>query len=285
MIDKDEALNKDTGEILKFDPVPDNEVTQIGVTTEACDFHAIIRDAMEGHEDPEYIKPTVDEIMGAARTGISGPMAPIWAKWKDCTLCHLHIGRNQVVLGSGNSTNPKYVLVGEAPGEHEDQNGGPFVGRTGQLMTQVLDEVGINRVTECYLMNAACCRPGANVTPAREDLMACRPRLQEQLAVLLSRNTVQVIVLVGKPAYATFMRGPDLERTDFKVDSIAIGKRLGWVSPLALPKGYPRIYTIYHPSFIARRGHNPGELAAWKADWEAIKYWADEKVLLQPRKI
>ena len=160
MIDKDEALNKDTGEILKFDPVPDDDVEFIGLS-EGDEFDVTIRSAMEGHEDPLFVEPTVDEIMGAARTGISGPMAHVWNRWKSCTMCALHIGRNQVVLGSGNSTNPKYVLVGEAPGEHEDQNGGPFVGRTGQLMTQVLNEVEINRVTECYLMNTACCRPGA----------------------------------------------------------------------------------------------------------------------------
>ena len=282
MIDKDEALNKDTGEILKFGPVPDDDVEFIGLS-EGDEFDVTIRSAMEGHEDPLFVEPTVDEIMGAARTGISGPMAHVWNRWKSCTMCALHIGRNQVVLGSGNSTNPKYVLVGEAPGEHEDQNGGPFVGRTGQLMTQVLNEVEINRVTECYLMNTACCRPGANVTPQREEILTCRPRLQEQLGVLLARKSVRVIVLVGKPAYVTFMHGKNLQRLDFKIDSVPIGKNLGWVPQTSLPKGWPKVYTLYHPSFIARRGHNPGEMAAWKADWEAIKYWAEESVLLQPR--
>ena len=74
MIDKDEALNKDTGEILKFDPVPDDDVEFIGLS-EGDEFDVTIRSAMEGHEDPLFVEPTVDEIMGAARTGISGPMA------------------------------------------------------------------------------------------------------------------------------------------------------------------------------------------------------------------
>ena len=271
-----------SGEVSRFEPVPDHEVENIGIYSGRVDGHINITAPKPMEID--FVAPTWDSVLASAKVGIAGPMRATWKKWKDCTACSLHGGRQQVVLGSGNPSTPKYLLWGEGPGEEEDQNGGPFIGRTGQLLSSMLNEVGINRVTDCYLGNAVCCRPAKNRTPEREELLACRPRLQEQMGILLSRGTVRVVVLIGKPAFVTFMKGKELQRDGFNVGSVPIGRNLGWVEQELLPKGWPRVYTVYHPSYIARLGHNPAEMAAWKADWEAIRYWADEGILLDPRK-
>lgn len=91
-----------------------------------------------------------------------------------CTQCALSQTRTQVVIGSGPIT-ARFVIVGEAPGRHEDEGGEPFVGRSGQLLFRLIaDEVGLTR-GQCYVTNVVKCRPPNNRTPKSSEIAACRP--------------------------------------------------------------------------------------------------------------
>ena len=106
-----------------------------------------------------------------------------------CTRCRLSESRTRVVIGTGPST-AALLLVGEAPGRQEDEGGAPFIGRSGQLLFKLIDEVvGLTR-DQCYVTNTVKCRPPGNRVPARDELEACRPWLDEQLADLAPRVTL-----------------------------------------------------------------------------------------------
>ncbi|HIQ48255.1 MAG TPA: uracil-DNA glycosylase, partial [Aquifex aeolicus] len=88
----------------------------------------------------------------------------LYKQWKECTRCDLHKSRAQVVPGDGNPYSP-LVFVGEAPGEEEDKQGRPFVGRAGQLLNKLIEEVfGLSR-DKVYITNVCKCRPPANRKP------------------------------------------------------------------------------------------------------------------------
>lgn len=90
-----------------------------------------------------------------------------------CTRCALSATRTQVVIGSGQIAAP-VVIVGEAPGRSEDEGGEPFIGRSGQLLFQLVhEEMGLTRA-DCYVTNVVKCRPPDNRTPKRAEIEACR---------------------------------------------------------------------------------------------------------------
>jgi len=108
---------------------------------------------------------------------------------KGCKKCHLCEKAKQVVFGKG-SYNAPVMLVGEAPGADEDNQGIPFVGRAGQLLDKILTSAGINDV---YITNIAKCRPPENRLPTREEVEACWPYLVRQIELLKPR----IIVCLG----------------------------------------------------------------------------------------
>ncbi len=111
------------------------------------------------------------------------------AALSSCTRCRLSATRTRVVIGTG-PNDAVLLLVGEAPGRQEDEGGAPFIGRSGQLLfTLIEEEVGLSR-EQCYVTNTVKCRPPANRTPARDELEACRPWLEAQLAELAPRVTL-----------------------------------------------------------------------------------------------
>ncbi|MDG2906802.1 MAG: uracil-DNA glycosylase [Acidimicrobiales bacterium] len=100
-----------------------------------------------------------------------------------CTRCALAEGRKQVVFGDGSPT-ADLMFVGEGPGAQEDEQGLPFVGRSGRLLDRLLqEEVGIDR-SACYITNVVKCRPPGNRDPKPDEIVACRPYLSEQLALV-----------------------------------------------------------------------------------------------------
>lgn len=117
-----------------------------------------------------------------------------------CTRCELSIGRTNTVPGAGSST-PKLLLIGEAPGAKEDEQGVPFVGRAGSVLDRLLAHVELNR-SEVFITNVVKCRPPENRDPKPAEILACRPYLEEQLAILLPR----VIATVGNFATQTILR-------------------------------------------------------------------------------
>jgi hypothetical protein len=109
------------------------------------------------------------EPVAAARPTLEG----VREELGDCTRCKLHAHRTQIVFGVGNP-NAGLVFVGEAPGADEDAQGEPFVGRAGQLLTKIIEAMGMRR-EDVYICNIIKCRPPNNRTPEADEIVACQP--------------------------------------------------------------------------------------------------------------
>jgi len=121
-----------------------------------------------------------------------------------CTRCKLHtLGRRQVVFGVGSPT-AALMFVGEAPGEDEDKQGEPFVGRAGQLLTKIIEAIGLTR-QQVYIANVIKCRPPGNRNPEPDEVGTCEPFLFEQIAAIQPR----VIVALGKFAAQSLLRSTE----------------------------------------------------------------------------
>jgi DNA polymerase len=112
-----------------------------------------------------------------------------------CRRCGLADGRQQVVVGRGNPR-ARLLLIGEAPGAQEDLEGLPFVGRSGQLLDRLLQSAGIDSNREAYICNVVKCRPPDNRKPSAAELAACRPWLEQQIALV----DAPLVLLVGASA-------------------------------------------------------------------------------------
>lgn len=157
---------------------------------------------------------------------------------KDCRLCE---SRTQIVFGEGNTNSPKIMIVGEAPGEDEDVQGTPFVGKCGQKLDQILKYAGINR-QDIYIANSVLCRPPNNRPPTIDEISACRWRLHLQIKLIQPK----LIVLLGKTAM-TAMLGKEIKgplKQYFGPD---------WLNFTIDGQEFKAIST-YHPSYIMRSG-------------------------------
>ena len=111
----------------------------------------------------------------------------------DCVRCKLHgLGRRQIVFGVGNP-NADLMFVGEAPGADEDIQGEPFVGRAGQLLTKIIEAIGLRR-EDVYIANVLKCRPPNNRNPEPDEVQQCEPFLLRQIDSVKPK----VIVALGK---------------------------------------------------------------------------------------
>jgi uracil-DNA glycosylase len=118
----------------------------------------------------------------------------------ECQRCRLAGGRKNIVFGVGNPQ-AHLVFVGEAPGADEDQQGEPFVGKAGQLLTKMIEAMGYAR-EDVYICNVIKCRPPGNRNPEPDEVAACEPFLKKQLAALRPR----MIVTLGKFAAQCLLR-------------------------------------------------------------------------------
>ena len=100
-----------------------------------------------------------------------------------CTGCRLHEGRTNVVFGSGDP-DADLVIVGEGPGQREDEQGVPFVGRSGELLDRLLAEIGLDRTEGVYIANVVKCRPPGNRDPRPDEIEACKGYLRTQLQLI-----------------------------------------------------------------------------------------------------
>jgi DNA polymerase len=122
----------------------------------------------------------------------------------DCTRCKLHrLGRRQIVFGVGNPE-ADLMFVGEAPGAEEDIQGEPFVGRAGQLLTKIIEAIGLSRA-DVYIANVIKCRPPNNRNPEPDEVQQCERFLLDQIAAIKP----VVIVALGKFAAQTLLRTND----------------------------------------------------------------------------
>jgi DNA polymerase len=162
-----------------------------------------------------------------------------------CQLCKLGRSRTNVAFGSGDAR-ARLMVVGEGPGEEEDKQGLPFVGRAGQLLTKMLASVGFDRERDCYIANVVKCRPERNRNPEPDEVAACSPYLVRQIELLRPK----VILALGTFAAQTLLQTRD-----------SIGKLRGRIHRYY---GVPLIVT-YHPAALLR---NP----AWKRPtWEDVQ--------------
>jgi DNA polymerase len=121
-----------------------------------------------------------------------------------CTRCKLcTLGRSQIVFGVGHPK-ARLMFVGEAPGEEEDKRGEPFVGRAGQLLTRIIEAIGLTR-DQVYIANVIKCRPPGNRNPEPDEVAACEPFLFRQIDAIQPR----VIVPLGKFAAQCLLKTTD----------------------------------------------------------------------------
>jgi DNA polymerase len=118
----------------------------------------------------------------------------IWADVGDCTRCPLHQERTNIVHTDGNRK-ARLMFVGEAPGADEDAQARPFVGRAGQLLTKIIEAIGLKR-EEVLIGNVNRCRPPSNRPPTPEEASMCKPFLLREIAVVQP----EVIVVLGNTA-------------------------------------------------------------------------------------
>jgi DNA polymerase len=167
----------------------------------------------------------------------------------DCTRCALHKGRNKIVFGDGNPE-AALVFVGEGPGADEDAQGIPFVGRAGQLLTQMIEgtakKEGIPLTrADVYICNVVKCRPPENRTPEPEEMEICGQFLFRQLQVIRPR----AICALGSTAAKALLGGKD------GVTKLR-GKWHKW-------HDIPLIVT-YHPSYLLRAYNVDAKREAWE---------------------
>ena len=163
----------------------------------------------------------------------------------DCRRCKLCSGRTNVVFGVGNPR-AKLMFVGEGPGRDEDLQGEPFVGRAGQLLTDIITKgIGLRR-EDVYIANVVKCRPPDNRNPEPEEVAACEPFLKKQIDLI----GPEIIVALGKFAVQTLLQS-----------KIPITKLRGkWHSYHGI-----KLMPTFHPAYLLR---NPADK---KLVWEDIK--------------
>lgn len=134
------------------------------------------------------------------KDSISHPLDELKKTLSNCQKCKLSQCRTNIVFGSG-SKEARLVFVGEAPGRDEDLSGEPFVGRAGQLLTKMIEAMGITR-NDVYICNVVKCRPPENRDPEADEIAACEPFLKQQLADIKP----DIIVGLGRYACQTLLQ-------------------------------------------------------------------------------
>jgi uracil-DNA glycosylase family 4 len=175
------------------------------------------------------------EALGVLKTEI-GP---------ECSRCKLHtLGRRQVVFGVGNP-NADLMFVGEAPGADEDIQGEPFVGRAGQLLTKIIEAIGMQR-SDVYIANVIKCRPPQNRNPEPDEVEKCEPFLFRQIETIKPK----VIVALGKFAAQSLLKTTD------PITRIR-GREYKYRNAILMP--------TFHPAFLLRNPSSKREV------WEDMK--------------
>jgi uracil-DNA glycosylase len=178
--------------------------------------------------------PTLPKAPATCGAGLE----QVQAQATSCTACALHKHRTHCVFSAGSPTTANVFFIGEAPGQQEDEQGQPFVGRSGKLLTDLLAQVGLNKDNDCYIANTVKCRPPQNRKPTEAERTACFAFLQAQL----QQVQTPVVVLVGSTALSTLF--PKHKKTP-------ISQRRGqWLHHPDYPN---RLFmAIFHPSYLLR---------------------------------
>ena len=176
-----------------------------------------------------------------------------------CTKCRLSQGRTQVVFGVGHP-NADLMFIGEAPGFHEDQQGEPFVGAAGQLLNQLLSEIQIPR-QDVYINNVILCRPPGNRDPLPDELDACKPWLDERIAII----DPAVVVTLGNWA-TRYILGRQVSISRVR------GQRFPWNDRTVIP--------TFHPAAVLHGGGQASsQMTSLRADFQEIRTALAERPL------
>ena len=179
-----------------------------------------------------------------AASTVTDPWQALSAEVHDCNQCRLAGTRTNVVFGVGNP-NADLMFIGEAPGRDEDEQGEPFVGRAGQLLTDIIKAMKLTR-DDVYIANVIKCRPPENRNPEADELDACRPFIRRQVELIKPR----VIVALGRFGLQS------LTEKSYAITAVR-GQWLDYNGVKLMP--------TYHPAYLLR---NP---AAKKDVWQDMK--------------
>lgn len=191
----------------------------------------------------------IDEFFTTIRAQSPEPITPsgldsLKSEVLKCNRCSLHKTRHNVVFGSGNP-NAELMFIGEAPGEDEDLQGLPFVGRAGQLLTKIIEAMGLKR-SDVYIANILKCRPPNNRIPLPTEILECEDNVKRQVEFIKPK----VICTLGKFASQTLLR------TEVPISALR-GKFQSYNGIKVMP--------TFHPAYLLR---NPNDK---KLVWDDMK--------------
>jgi uracil-DNA glycosylase family 4 len=190
--------------------------------------------------------------------GIYDSLEVLTSHCQGCQRCDLATSRTNVVISRGSPTAP-LLIIGEGPGQQEDEQGLPFVGRSGQLLEKILDSVRLDTEKDVYICNIVKCRPPGNRVPTPDEMAACKGYLLEQIRLV----DPKVILLTG----ATAVKGI----TGIKQGITKIrGQWIEWEGRLCMP--------IFHPAYLLRNPSREKGSPKWLMwqDIQAVKAKLDE---------
>lgn len=154
-----------------------------------------------------------------------------------CKKCILGETRNNIVFSDGDPETARAILIGEAPGENEDKTGTPFVGRAGKLLNEFLEQAGISRKKDLYIINTVKCRPPKNRVPSDEEKKLCEDFLLKQIEII----NPEVLIFCGSTALKSFYN-----------KKIAISKIRGEILNIEIGGKPRKCIPIFHPSYLLR---------------------------------
>jgi len=193
--------------------------------------------------------PQIPDEKPQDSTPMSSDLESIRAEIGDCQRCKLAPKRTNIVFGSGNA-NADLVFVGEAPGFDEDQQGLPFVGRAGQLLTKIIESINLKR-EDVYICNVLKCRPPDNRNPEPDEVAACNPFMKKQLATIRPKIVCCLGTFAAQTVLQTAAPISKLRGKFFDVDGI-------------------RVIATFHPAYLLRSPEKKREV------WEDMKQIRDE---------
>ncbi len=170
---------------------------------------------------------------------------------KNCHKCDLSKTRKNIVFGEGIFSS-KIMLIGEGPGQQEDETGKPFVGKAGQLLDKILESQGISREKNIYICNTVKCRPPGNRIPTNEEMAACREYLDSQIELMQPK----IIILCGATAVKAMLN----------IKSGITKIRGQWFDG---PFG-AKMMPFFHPSYLLRNQSKEVGSPKWLT-WQDIK--------------
>lgn len=207
----------------------------------------------EEYETTLYSKDSQDGKLFSEDWEESATLQELDSKINKCNKCRLGSSRKNFVFGTGDPS-AKVVVIGEAPGADEDEQGKPFVGRAGKLLTDILAAINFSR-DEVYICNIIKCRPPANRNPLPDEIKQCEPYLIKQLKII----NPTFILCLGTFAAQTLLKTKE-----------PLGKLRGKFFNYKIESKTIKTLITYHPAALLR---NPN----WKRPtWEDVKMFKNE---------